>query len=121
MRSFYIDRDLINLYKTQIIFELKMHLYEILIANSLKFNMPIWVASLDLRRVFDQIEFSALVEALRSHNLPESYVHLISALYSDQEGVVKSSRHFPIKRGVKQGDILIAILINCILEFAFSR
>ena len=64
-------------------------IYESLIANSLEFNMPIWVASLDLRRAFDQIEFSALVEALRSHNLPESYIHLILALYSDQDGAVQ--------------------------------
>ena len=75
---------------------------ESVISKSMEFNMPLWMASLVLRKAFDRIEFTPLFEALRIQEVPESYIALLSALYSEQVGQVNGSEFFDIQRGVKQ-------------------
>ena len=65
---------------------------------------------MDLRKAFDSIDHRALFEGLRAHGISEEYVTLLKLLYIDQRGSVNGSASFPILRGVKQGDILSAIL-----------
>eukprot|EP00973_Karenia_brevis_P074221 10313113-Karenia_brevis.AAC.1 len=76
---------------------------------------------MDLKKAFDRVEFSSILHALREHQVSESYIHLLAALYKDQQGRVDDSDTFNILRGVKQGDTLSAIIFNCVLEFAFSK
>ena len=75
---------------------------------------------MDMRKAFDTIDHSALMQSLRSKGLPEEYISLLTILYADQKGVVNHSSEFLIQRGVKQGDTLSAILFNCILDMAFD-
>ena len=82
--------------------------------------MPLWMISMDMRKAFDTIDHIALMRALRSRGLPEKCVSLLSVLYSNQKASVNRSSEFKIKRGVKQGDPLSAILFNCILDTAFD-
>eukprot|EP00973_Karenia_brevis_P084668 11749041-Karenia_brevis.AAC.1 len=89
--------------------------------KSIEYNLDLWIASIDLRKAFDQIEHPALIEALTSHEVPNSYIQLLIALYGNQTGKANSSRIFNIERGVKQGDTLSTLLFNCILEDAFTR
>ena len=78
------------------------------------------MAILDMRKVFDRIEFRPLFDALEYQGVPSSYIHLLKALYSAQHSIVNDSHKFPIQRGVKQRDLLSSILFNSGLELAFS-
>ena len=76
---------------------------------------------MDMRKAFDTIDHPALIQALRSRGLPESYVSLLFLLYADQMASVNGSSKFPIQREVKQGDTFGAILFNCVLDVAFDE
>ena len=105
------------------VFESKTYFWflRILFGMSLEYNVDLWIISIDLRKTFDQIEHTALFDAMREHQVPEAYIHLIGALYSNQSGKVDNSDHFEIRRGVKQGDVISALLFNCALDIAFYR
>ena len=66
------------------------------------------------------IDHWALIQALRSKGLPDTYVSLLFLLYANQSGSVNLSTAFAIQRGVKQGDALSAILNKCVLDTAFD-
>ena len=86
-----------------------------------EFNLPLWMVSMDMRKAVDTIDHPAVIRALRSRGFPEAYVALLSMLYANQMASVNGSSNFPIQRGVKQGDILSAILFNCVLDVAFDE
>ena len=62
---------------------------ESMIGKSIEYDTPLWLVSLDLRKAFDKVEFSPLLDALRAQGISEPYVQLISELYSNQWGCVK--------------------------------
>eukprot|EP00973_Karenia_brevis_P009778 1320948-Karenia_brevis.AAC.1 len=95
-------------------------MYEGLVSTAIDYQIDTWICSIDLKKAFDRIEFEALFRALREHELPEPYVHLLIALYSNQVASVNGSSQFNIQRGVKQGDIISPLLFNCALEVAFK-
>ena len=94
---------------------------EIIIEHSLEFNIPLWLLSMDLRKAFDTVSHEHLLFSLGYHGLDPAYIALLQRLYKHQTGVVNESRHFQIQRGVKQGDVLSAILFNCVLDIAFEN
>ena len=83
--------------------------------------MPLWFASLDLRKAFDRVEWKALFEALNEQGLPEEYQHLLAMLYDNQVGTLGQGQYFPIRRGVRQGDVLSALLFNAASEMVMRR
>ena len=85
------------------------------------FRIPLWLASLDLRKAFDRIEWTQLFEALKDQGVPEEYLSLIATLYDGQVGSLGQQGQFDIKRGVKQGDVLSPVLFNAGLELAIRR
>ena len=46
---------------------------------------------------------------------------LLLDLYEDQSASANGSRTFPIRRGVRQGDVLSSLLFNAVLETVFRR
>ena len=94
---------------------------ENLISATNEFNIPLWIASLDLRKAFDRIQHSFLFEALREQGLSDAEVALILDMYTEQTGTVDGNVEFPIYRGVKQGDTLSSILFNAALEHMFRK
>jgi len=90
-------------------------------SKTAEFDTPLWMASLDLKKAFDQIEFAPLLQAVSEQGVPDHYVNLLAALYKDQTAATRGSRSFPITRGVKQGDIISPVLFNAGLELAFRR
>ena len=94
---------------------------EIIIEHSLEFNVPLWLLSMDLRKAFDTVSHEHLLLALGYHGLDPAYIALLQRLYKNKSGAVNESRHFKILRGVKQGDVLSAIIFNCVLDIAFEN
>ena len=87
--------------------------------DDIEFNLPLWMLSMDIRKVFDTIDHPALVQALRSRRLPESHVSLLFLLYANEMASVNRSSKFLIHRGVKQDDTLSASLFKCVLDVEF--
>ena len=95
--------------------------FELLISKSIEWNAPIWFISVDLRKAFDRIEHASLFQALLSIGLDSHYVGLLANLYSDQRGVLGNGSTFRITRGVRQGDVLSALLFNVALDAALDK
>ena len=47
---------------------------ESIVGKSIEYNTPLWLASIDLRKAFDRVEFGPLLEALRSQGVDGPYV-----------------------------------------------
>lgn len=94
---------------------------ELVIEYALEFNTPVWLLSMDLRKAFDTVSHDQLLICLGYHGLDPAYITILQKLYQHQTGAVNGSRHFSIKRGVKQGDVLSAIIFNCVLDIVFEN
>ena len=90
-------------------------------SKTAEFDVPLWLASLDLKKAFDQIGFLPLLQAVSEQGVPDYYTKLLATLYADQTAATRGSRSFPIRRGVKQGDVISPILFNAGLELAFRK
>ena len=91
---------------------------ENMIGKSIEFNTPLWMASIDLRKAFDRIQYGPLFKAIRGQGISDSYIALLTELYRDQWGHVRGGSYFQIQRGVKQGDVISPMLFNAGLEMA---
>ena len=72
-----------------------------ILGNALEWHVPVWLASIGLRKAFDRLEFTALFTALSDQGLDRAYIELFKLLYLDQSASVANSSFFAIKRGVK--------------------
>ena len=97
-----------------------LYVLESMISKGIEFNVPVWIISIDLKKVFDRIEHHALFRALREQEMDPEIIALLERLYSDQHGTVGNYR-FRISRGVRQGDVLNPILFNAVLEHATRK
>ena len=84
-------------------------------------HLPIWLASLDLKKAFDRITHKVIFEALRNQGVAEDTIALLVDLYFRQSGYVSDSAEFAISRRVRQGDVLSSVIFNTTLEFVFQR
>ena len=58
--------------------------FENVCSKSMEWSVPMWCASLDLRKAFDRIEYNALFDALKVQGVPHAYLKLIASSYHDQ-------------------------------------
>ena len=98
-----------------------LSILESVIGKCIEFNVPMWLASLDLRKAFDRIEWPQLFASLQEQGLPLGYRNVLRRLYCGQCGLLASGEEFPILRGVRQGDVLSPLLFNAGLEHAVRR
>ena len=85
-----------------------------------KFNMPLRIITMDIRKAFNTVDHVALIQALRSRELPQEHASLLSISYTNQEVSINRSSEFKIQRHVKQDDTLSVILCNCVLDVIFD-
>ena len=87
-------------------------------------NRPLWIASLDLSKAFDRINWDALWQSLLEHGVSAHMVWILQLLYCEQTGEVKgtwgNSTVFPIKAGVRQGCVLSPRLFCSVLQWAMK-
>ena len=90
-------------------------IFETIISKSLEWNAPVWIVSIDLTKAFDKVEYNTLFAALAEQGVGDAYIALLTRLYSQQSGSIDGA-NFPIRRGVRQSDILSPLLFNAALE-----
>ena len=78
---------------------------EEVIYKCIDLSVPLWFASLDLRKAFDRVEWQQMFCALDGQHVPIEYQHLLAMLYNNQTGTVGEATVFDIQRGVRQGDV----------------
>ena len=76
------------------------------------YGFSIWIYV----KAFDTVDHTELFRALGHHGLDPAYIELLKRLYSGQKRSANGSRTFNILCGVRQGDVLSAIIFNCELE-----
>lgn len=79
----------------------------------LAWDSGVWVATHDVRKIFDPIEHGSLFQALQPQKVPDTYLQVLRWLHADQSGNVGGNRFFcNITRGVKQIDVFCPMLCN---------
>ena len=85
-----------------------------IIEKSIEFNKPLYLIFIDFTKAFDSIKLDKLWSILDKTPLNKNYINLLKAVYDDSQASIKTdlgtSRFVKIKKGVKQGDMLSAIL-----------
>ena len=80
---------------------------------------------LDFKQAFDCVNHEFLFETLKRFNFKESFIQWVKVLYINAEGKVINngwiSQSFKIKRGVRQGCPLSALLFVLVVEVMASR
>ncbi len=75
---------------------------------------------LDFKKAFDSVEINYIIETLKRFNFGECFIQWITTIYTDSKSCIKNNGHisdtFDIKRGVKQGCPVSALLFNLVME-----
>ena len=59
---------------------------ETAISKAIEYHMPLFFASLDLKKAFDRILWPQLFAALEAQGVDRSYLKLLTAVYNHQAG-----------------------------------
>ena len=85
-----------------------------IIEKSIEFNKPVYFVFIDFTKAFDSIKLDKLWSILDKTSLNKNYINLLKVVYDDSQASIRTdlgnSRFVNIKKGVKQGDMLSAIL-----------
>ena len=85
-----------------------------MIEKSIEFNKPLHMVFIDFTKAFDSIKLDKLWSILDKTPLNKNYINLLKSIYDGSQASIKTdlgnSRFVDVKKGVKQGDMLSAIL-----------
>ena len=91
------------------------------IERSREYKIPLCMLFVDFKKAFDSVEKQAVLNALKHHAVPESYVSMIDELYTQcatDIQLLHTPVKVPVERGVKQGDVISPTLFSASLECA---
>ena len=80
------------------------------------------ICFIDKTKAFDRVKHDLLFEILSKAGVPDKEINIIKHLYLQQKATVRyekneTSEEITIKRGVRQGFILLASLFNIYTEY----
>ncbi len=97
---------------------------EQIIEKSLEFNNPTFITFIDYTKAFDSIHLESLWILLSKTNINKRYITLLKETYDSSTATIRTdignTRKINILKGVKQGDVLSAILF-CIVIAAIQQ
>ena len=90
-----------------------------------EYNTPLYLCFVDLRNAYDSVSRDALWVVLQKrYRVPGRLLRILKALHRDTRGAVRAygkvSKEFPIKNGVRQGDVLAPTLFNLFFDAVIS-
>ena len=98
---------------------------EQIIEKSIEFNNPVHIAFIDFTKAFDSIKLDRLWKLLEKTNVNKKYINLLKLTYDNSVATIKTdiglTRSVKILKGVKQGDILSAILFCIVIAAIITK
>ena len=98
---------------------------EQIIEKAIEFNNPVFIVFIDFTKAFDSIKFDCLWKLLGETSINKRYIKLLKSTYDDSTASIKTdigiSRPVKILKGVKQGDILSALLFCIVIAAIISK
>jgi hypothetical protein len=94
-----------------------------------RYNQPLYLAFVDLRKAYDSIPRDALWRVLSVYGVDKKVVDLLADLHTGTQAAVKlassKGEWFDIGRGVRQGCVIAPLLFNiffdCVVRLAMSH
>ena len=83
----------------------------IIIEHSLKWNSPLYVGFIDMKKAFDSVDRTTLWKLLEHHDIPEKIISMVQAVYEP----------FNIVTGIRQGCMLSPFLFPIALDWIMTR
>ena len=98
---------------------------EQIIEKSIEFNKPVYICFIDFNKAFDSVKLPCLWKLLESTRINKRYISLLQHTYGNSKAYIKTdigiSRPVSILKGVKQGDVLSAILFCIVIAAILSK
>ena len=98
---------------------------EQIIEKSIEFNNPVHIAFIDFTKAFDSIKLDCLWKLLAKTSLNKKYIKLLKLTYDDSVATIKTdiglTRPVKILKGVKQGDVLSALLFCIVIAAIITK
>ena len=82
------------------------------------------LAFMNYNKVFDSVQHSAILQAMKKQGIHQKYIKIFKKLYSKSTAKVKTERigpSFKLSRGVRQGNPISPKLFTCIIEDVFRK
>ena len=98
---------------------------EQIIEKSIEFNNPVFIAFIDFTKAFDSIKLDRLWNLLAKTKINKRYIRLLKETYDNSTASIKTdlgiSKPVSIHKGVKQGDVLSAILFCIVIASIIAK
>lgn len=93
-----------------------------IIEQCTEWQRQLYINFVDFEKAFDSIHRDSLWKILRSYGIPQKIVQIIQSFYDNFTCTVgKSSLHFQVRTGVRQGCVMSAILFNLVIDWVLRR
>ena len=86
--------------------------------------MPLLLAFIDYMKALDNIEITAVVEALENQSIPATYINILKHIYNYCFAFIllrEASTTFQLHKGVGQGDTVSPKLFTACLKEIFRK
>ncbi len=98
---------------------------EQIIEKSLEFNKETFIAFIDFTKAFDSVSQASLWSLLQKTSINKRYITLLKETYENSTAVIKTdigdTRKINILKGVKQGDVLSAVLFCVVIASIIQK